>query len=246
MGQIWTRAKWNDIIERINSLSQNPPEGCEALAPLVEVPEGHKWSVADIVNIRDRLSAICNENIFSAELVKWKQNIIDEIEIAIANGWCGCDLWAGPYSIEFPPDETFRDYPPITEQYDMGSMLCGGQWQNNVTMTYYEHSWGTGGFWLPTSLQVGPPGITGRFAKLRAIGTATGYPEGGTYPYSAERNLGPVDEDGWLHINDEVSLGYSAMDQRWTYDSGCSEWNENYSHGNTCSISESYLLIDRN
>jgi hypothetical protein len=90
MGQIWTRAKWNDIIQRINSLSQNPPQGCSALPLLDIATEGHKWSVTDIAAVRNRLLAICPDNAFSAELVKWKQDIIDEIETAIAAGWCGC------------------------------------------------------------------------------------------------------------------------------------------------------------
>jgi len=88
MGRVWRRDDWNDIIRRVNDLSENPPEGRDALPPLDEVPAGHKWSVADIQTARDRLLAICASNVFAADLVKWTQDCIDELEIAIAAGWC--------------------------------------------------------------------------------------------------------------------------------------------------------------
>jgi hypothetical protein len=86
----WKRSDWNDIIQRVNALCTNPDPGCDALSTLDEVPENHKWSVGDITSVRNKLTEICDENTFSAELVKWKQDIIDEIEAAIDAGWCNC------------------------------------------------------------------------------------------------------------------------------------------------------------
>jgi hypothetical protein len=119
MSQVWTRDKWNEIIQQINDLSENPPEGYSALPSLEEVPENHKWSVADIEAVRDRLLAICTANIFSAELVKWTQDIIDEIETAIANGWCGGETviymdWI-PDSTTLNPDN--YPYPRYSKNY---------------------------------------------------------------------------------------------------------------------------------
>ena len=87
MGQVWTRAKWNDIIRRINERI----EQCQSGTPLEEVPEGHIWSVADIIAVRSRLEGMCrNEFDFSADLVKWTQTLIDELDDAIDNCDCGC------------------------------------------------------------------------------------------------------------------------------------------------------------
>lgn len=86
----WKLTDWNDIIQRVNDLSQNPDSGCDALEPLEEVTDPHRWSVMDIETVRDRLLEICKDNEFSAETVKWKQDIVDEINAAIATGWCDC------------------------------------------------------------------------------------------------------------------------------------------------------------
>jgi hypothetical protein len=36
MGQLWKRADWNSIIQRVNTLSANPSAGCSALPALSE------------------------------------------------------------------------------------------------------------------------------------------------------------------------------------------------------------------
>jgi hypothetical protein len=80
---------WNDILTQINTVSASPPEGYSALAPLPLVADPHRWSVADITAVRARLQAICSTNGFSAPLTLWSQAILDEINAAIGNGWCG-------------------------------------------------------------------------------------------------------------------------------------------------------------
>jgi len=88
MGQVWTRAKWNDIIRQVNDRI----EQCQAGDPLPEVSEGHIWSVDDITAVRDKLAEICDNDFeFSAELLKWKQDIIDELNDAIDACDCGCN-----------------------------------------------------------------------------------------------------------------------------------------------------------
>lgn len=93
MGQVWTRQDWNNIIQQVNDLAQNPPEGtdCEPLDTLSEVDPEHIWTRGDITSVQDKLIEICKDNTFSAELRLWAQDIIDEINAAIANGWCDCE-----------------------------------------------------------------------------------------------------------------------------------------------------------
>jgi hypothetical protein len=91
MGQVWTLDDWNDIIQRVNDLAQNPDPGCDPVDPLEEVEAPHIWKVQDVEDVRDKLMEICDENEFEAELEYWKQDIIDEIEEAIDNGWCNCE-----------------------------------------------------------------------------------------------------------------------------------------------------------
>jgi len=100
MGQLWTRADWNDLIDRINGLAY---EGCVIGDELEEVAEGHIWSVQDITDARDKLTEICsNAPGFSAETVKWTQEIIDELNDAITN----CECNACPVAYVYMPDDT--------------------------------------------------------------------------------------------------------------------------------------------
>jgi hypothetical protein len=93
MGQVWTRDNWNNIIQQVNDLAQNPPEGtdCDPLDTLEEVDSEHIWTKGNVEEVRDKLGEICDENIFSEALKYWEQAVIDEINAAITNGWCGCE-----------------------------------------------------------------------------------------------------------------------------------------------------------
>lgn len=85
------REDWNELIRRINDLAQNPDSGCDPVEPLEEVGPNHKWSKSDIQATRDKLLEICADNEFAAMPAKWTQSIIEEINVAIEAGWCGCD-----------------------------------------------------------------------------------------------------------------------------------------------------------
>ena len=86
MGQVWTLDDWNDIIQQVNDLAQNPPDGCDALEPLEEVEAPHKWSADDIQQVQDKLKQVCHDNTFSDIPDLWKQDTIDEINDAIGQG----------------------------------------------------------------------------------------------------------------------------------------------------------------
>ena len=84
---------WNQIIQEVNVLAENPDEGCDPLAPLEEVPEDHIWNKTDVNEVHDKLKEICPENQFT-ELIEnqpWTSLIVDEIKDALVRGWCECE-----------------------------------------------------------------------------------------------------------------------------------------------------------
>jgi hypothetical protein len=88
----WKRTDWNNIITRVNDLCVAPPAetDCVAIAILDQVDPDHIWTKADIQTVRDKLSAICSANTWTEELRLWAQATVDEINAAIAAGWCNC------------------------------------------------------------------------------------------------------------------------------------------------------------
>jgi hypothetical protein len=190
MGHVWTREDWNDIIRRVNDLIQNPDPGCDDLEPLEEVSEKHIWTPDDITTVRDKLLEICPENVFEAETVKWKQEIIDEIETAIENGWCGCCEWDGIYTI-------IPEGPVVlssSADVDIVRPPCTIT-QHQQTNTYYFPIEG---------LSVGPPNIAYRFWGFRAplqVLYSKGYGTGGESEHLWEWSIlgiGYVTTDGLI------------------------------------------------
>ena len=102
----WKRSDWNGIIQRINAIIDTCGSDVD---PLGEAPENHIWSADDITAVRDRLTEICTiAPECSTELVKWKQEIIDELNAAIDE----CDCTTCP--IENYDSVTARDYALVT------------------------------------------------------------------------------------------------------------------------------------
>lgn len=89
---------WNDLIQQVNTLAIDPDTGCDPLDPLDEVTAPHRWSKSDIQSIQDKLIEICEDNTFDTIPDKWMQSTVDEINEAIAAGWCGCDDCVPPCS----------------------------------------------------------------------------------------------------------------------------------------------------
>jgi len=93
MGSVETRNNWNDLLQRINNLAQNPPDGCSAPAKLTPVDPGHIWTKTDISKAQNVLKAVCKDNTFAAPEDTpdlWLQKTLDDITAAINKGWCGC------------------------------------------------------------------------------------------------------------------------------------------------------------
>ncbi len=89
----YTIDQWNLLIRDVNEILENPPENttCEPVEPLEEVEDPHIWAVTDIEEVREALEETCPEITFTTELVKWKAEIIDEIETEMAKAWCDCE-----------------------------------------------------------------------------------------------------------------------------------------------------------
>ena len=90
MGTIYRREDWNGIIDRVNALASNPETGCTAVDTIPNVNPVHVWTIEDVETVRSKLTEICSDNTFSAELKLWKQDVIDEIIDALDAGWCNC------------------------------------------------------------------------------------------------------------------------------------------------------------
>ncbi|CAK9072284.1 SPFH domain-containing protein [Durusdinium trenchii] len=119
-----SRARMSDfarckVHKLVNTLAQNPDSGCEAVGTLPLVTAPHVWSVSDVEAIRAKLTDICADNSFEAPLTIWSQAIIDEIEAAIANGWCNCEDACGVCAVGLVPDhqdvELLEDVLPDLE-----------------------------------------------------------------------------------------------------------------------------------
>ncbi|GAF90685.1 unnamed protein product, partial [marine sediment metagenome] len=55
---------WNEIIQEVNELAENPNEGCDPLETLEEVEEDYIWNKRDIENVQNKLIEICPSNEF--------------------------------------------------------------------------------------------------------------------------------------------------------------------------------------
>ena len=106
MGQVWKRGDWNDIIDKVNELSTHPPEGttCTPYYTIDHVEKDHVWTYDDVNAVAILLSLINHSESGCPDMMPtvlvppdpnkpvfvWKQKWIDEINAAIAQGWCGC------------------------------------------------------------------------------------------------------------------------------------------------------------
>jgi hypothetical protein len=91
--RVLTRQEWNEIIQEVNDVLQNPPEDsdCEPIDTIEEVGENHIWTFGDIEEVQNKLKETCEDISFSDTPDKWKESIITEINDAIGQAWCDCE-----------------------------------------------------------------------------------------------------------------------------------------------------------
>ena len=83
---VLTLDQWNALLDAINNALTNCPQ-----TTLQHVTDPHIWTVKDITDAQNVLTAACSTNTFTtpAGPYLWEQKIIDELNAAIANGCCG-------------------------------------------------------------------------------------------------------------------------------------------------------------
>ena len=146
-GKPFSIDNWNTLIQDVNEILENPPEGseCEPLDPLDEVTDPHIWAVEDVEEVREALEETCPEIAFDTDLILWKYEIIDEIEEQMVLAWCNCeDL--GP--IEYEGEKVSYIWLPSasSEVNSDGYVdcigiapLCGGPCATEITYTSPWH-----------------------------------------------------------------------------------------------------------
>jgi hypothetical protein len=91
----FTRNEWNEIIGKINEKRVAPPEStdCEPLEPIELVDENHVWTSSDVQEAWDAVLEMDHESCMEQPDPPdvWKQEILDDIEAALENAWCGCE-----------------------------------------------------------------------------------------------------------------------------------------------------------
>ena len=162
-----------------------------------------------------------------------EQDIIDEIDTAIAAGWGGT-AWPGPYTLSLPPVRV------ITE----GSTIVTPDFPfpgNTIT----DHSWWDDWEWWPSPAPtVGPAGITGRTCLLTVVATRTPISGGPTTDASFTK-AGLVDINGYasdLAGGMLGDLGGGCQTETWTYQG--TTWTT-YSSGYSYTVISSQIYIDR-
>jgi hypothetical protein len=148
----FTRDEWNNIIDAVNDLGQNPPNTdlCEMPGLIPHVGPDHKWSVGDIETVRNALMQICPDNAFGSIGPLWKGKILDEINSAIGNGWCGCDEDFECVECPYPKLSSFNPGTPdfmFATTDDANPQGCTSGWCNYAAKL--------------NGLQLGPPGYLG-------------------------------------------------------------------------------------
>jgi hypothetical protein len=82
---------WQELLDQVNNVLQNPPTGCDPIAPVDAPDPEHKWAKADITEVHEQLNLMPG-NCFTFQDIpdKWKVSIIEDIEDQLSNAWCDC------------------------------------------------------------------------------------------------------------------------------------------------------------
>ncbi len=83
---------WKELLDQVNDELQDPPDGCDPIAP-IEVPgPEHRWAKSDIREVHDKLDEMPEDCFVWADIPDlWKTSIISDIEEQLPEAWCDCE-----------------------------------------------------------------------------------------------------------------------------------------------------------
>ena len=193
----FTLDDWNRHYPAGQRPAQNPPDGCDPVDTLEEAEAPHKWSKDDIQQVQDKLTEICKDNSFSDIPDLWKQDTIDEINDAIANGWCecneDCDDTQGPILWKTMPAQT-----------GVGGVIfsfCPGVDGGDPCPGYTPRIKAFRNDLMPPGTRISRAGINGRFWRLAGVVTywngKTDAVMGPSGRVACDGTVEPQDDDTW-------------------------------------------------
>lgn len=87
----YKRSDFNDLIDEVNDIITDPPDGCDPLPAIDHVPEMTIWAKSHIRELQDALIETCPEIEFDDIDDLWRQSTIDEIRDKFGQAWCDCE-----------------------------------------------------------------------------------------------------------------------------------------------------------
>ncbi|HWB08614.1 MAG TPA: hypothetical protein VG826_05295 [Pirellulales bacterium] len=96
MATPFTLTNWNDLLDKVNSVLSDPPEGCETPEgiPLEHLDGKKPFRKSDVQAVQNVLAAAC-PNVQFSPLKLWTQTMIDELNTALGQAWCQCQNSGG-------------------------------------------------------------------------------------------------------------------------------------------------------
>jgi hypothetical protein len=84
---------WKELLDQVNDELRDPPSGCSPIEEIELPDECHRWAVADIEEVHDKLNEMPGECFTFTPLGDcelWRVSLISEIEDQLSESWCDC------------------------------------------------------------------------------------------------------------------------------------------------------------
>jgi hypothetical protein len=182
---------WNELIDTVNGVLQNPPDGCDPIDTIPHVDAPHLWAeIDDVQNMQNKIKETCPDIEFETIPELWKQDTIDEINEKLDEAWCEC---------LFAPCEFSTVQGGYLDVFLMDA-IC--DFNCTETQAFERMDWAP----RVEGLQVATPGFRDRFWRVFKYRSSTGekafhFPTGTTGFIDCEgktRSFSPRDTSG-LH-----------------------------------------------
>ena len=116
----YKRKDWNNLLDQVNDVLTNPPEGtdCEdtEIMPIPHVGESHRWSKTNIAEVQSMLSQTNGSVTWDPIRDAWSSETVSEILANLDLAWAEC-------SSVFQPEVIYKTLP--LEAYATGEITLG-------------------------------------------------------------------------------------------------------------------------